>query len=145
MDEKGTIVSLAEVMDEFGLAEARLTLDGLTVGFRRNVAPVVVTSLGATPEAMEEEFVDLIPEAVESISGSPVKSPMPGIFYPSASPTSPPFVRPGDEVVAGQIVGLIEAMKVFNEIPSPVAGIVKGYVATAGQLVQPGDTLLWIE
>lgn len=149
MDEKQRISALAEAMDEFGLAEARLTLDGFTVGFRRKIAaPVAVQGAVATLDAATfESELDPIPvtPVVAAPTGLPVKSPMPGIFYPSPSPGSAPFVKEGDEVVAGQIVGLIEAMKVFNEIPSPVSGVVKSYVAHAGQLVQPGDVLLWIE
>jgi acetyl-CoA carboxylase biotin carboxyl carrier protein len=69
---------------------------------------------------------------------------MAGIFYGAPSPGSPPFVQEGDTVAAGQIIGLIEAMKVFNEIPSPVSGTVKRLVAENGAVVGVGDALLLI-
>jgi acetyl-CoA carboxylase biotin carboxyl carrier protein len=70
---------------------------------------------------------------------------MMGIFYACPSPGSPPFVKPGDSVSAGEVVGLIEAMKVFNEIVSPFSGKVALTPAENGQLVQPGDLLLLID
>jgi acetyl-CoA carboxylase biotin carboxyl carrier protein len=70
---------------------------------------------------------------------------MTGIFYDSPSPGADPFVKPGDDVEAGQVVGLIEAMKVFNEITATVAGKVSEVKAKNGELVQPGDPILFIE
>jgi acetyl-CoA carboxylase biotin carboxyl carrier protein len=54
----------------------------------------------------------------------PVLAPMAGVFYRSPSPGAPPYVEEGDHVERGQVVGLIEAMKVFTEIESPVTGVV---------------------
>ena len=76
--------------------------------------------------------------------GTPVNSPMAGIFYSSSSPGATPFVRPGTVVEAGQVIGLIEAMKVFNEITSPIAGLVDRIVVESGAVVQPGDPLLYL-
>lgn len=75
----------------------------------------------------------------------PVIAPMTGVYYPAASPTSPPFVNVGDIISVGQVVALIEAMKVFNEITSEVAGRVVAIVATSGSVVQKGDVLLRVE
>lgn len=69
---------------------------------------------------------------------------MMGIFYTAPSPGSPPFAKEGDLVQVGQVVGLIEAMKVFNEITAPVSGTVQNVVAKSGELVQAGDPLLFI-
>ena len=69
---------------------------------------------------------------------------MNGIFYSSPSPTAPPFVRVGEHVVAGQVVALIEAMKVFNEITASTSGEISKIVAEQGQVVQPGDPLVYI-
>jgi acetyl-CoA carboxylase biotin carboxyl carrier protein len=75
----------------------------------------------------------------------PIISPMTGVYYSAASPTSPSFVTIGDVIHAGQIVALIEAMKVFNEITSEVSGRVVALVATSGNVVQKGDVLLRVE
>jgi acetyl-CoA carboxylase biotin carboxyl carrier protein len=70
---------------------------------------------------------------------------MVGVFYRSSGPESPPFVEIGDLVRVGQTVGLIEAMKVFSEIPCDAAGRVVAIPATNGRLVQPGEALLVID
>jgi len=74
-----------------------------------------------------------------------INTPLTGIFYRSPEPGSEPYVREGDMVVAGQTVGLVEAMKVFNEITSPQAGRVIAIKAGDGQLVQENQVLLVLE
>ena len=70
-----------------------------------------------------------------------VKSPIVGTFYESPSPGSPAFVKPGDTVEVGQVLCIVEAMKLMNEIESDAAGeIVKRFVAT-GQPVEYGQKL----
>lgn len=71
-----------------------------------------------------------------------IKSPLAGMFYASPAPDEAPYVRVGDTVEVGQVVALVEAMKVFNEIHSDVAGVVSSVLATAGQLVQNGQPLI---
>jgi len=75
----------------------------------------------------------------------PVLTPMTGVYYSAPSPTSPPFVHPGDIVHVGQVIALIEAMKVFNEIQSEVAGRVVEIVAINGDVVHRGDALLRVK
>jgi len=69
---------------------------------------------------------------------------MNGIYYISPSPSAPEFVKEGDTISAGQVVGLIEAMKVFNEIPATVSGTVSKILVESGQVVQPGDVLMYV-
>lgn len=85
------------------------------------------------------------PAAPDKPPGTPVNSPMNGIYYATPSPNTPPFVREGDTVNAGQVIGLIEAMKVFNEITAPLSGTIKKILVESGQLVQPGEPLMMIE
>jgi acetyl-CoA carboxylase biotin carboxyl carrier protein len=73
-----------------------------------------------------------------------VKSPIVGTFYGSPSPGAPPFIKPGDHVAAGQVLCIVEAMKLMNEIESDVAGeVVKALVAN-GQPVEYGQPLFAI-
>jgi acetyl-CoA carboxylase biotin carboxyl carrier protein len=74
-----------------------------------------------------------------------VVAPLTGVYYSAASPTSPPFVNVGDTIHVGQVVALIESMKVFNEVMAEVAGRVVALVATTGNVVQKGETLLRVE
>ena len=69
---------------------------------------------------------------------------MVGTFYATPSPENPPFVAVGSPVKADTTVCIIEAMKVFNEITAPSSGTVLKVTAETGQLVQPGEPLLYI-
>lgn len=144
---KRQITELAEIMDEFRLAEAEFESDGHRIAFRRSFTPA------ASPAAIDAAPIEFEPQAFEDApapaqpevqAGTPVTSPMTGIFYTAQNPNSPPFVKEGAKVAAGEIVGLIEAMKVFNEITATSSGTVLKIVAESGQLVQPGDPLLYI-
>lgn len=74
-----------------------------------------------------------------------VKAPLTGIFYGSPGPGSAPYVQAGGEIVIGQVIGLIEAMKLFNEIKSDLAGRVVRVVAESGQLVKAKQPLIEVE
>ena len=143
---KERIDALASLMEEYRLTEAVLEDGPFRVVFRRQTTTVVLpTSATEVPqEAYEESLVEPETAVAPAPAGTPISSPMNGIFYDAQSPSSPPFVKEGDSVTAGQIVGLIEAMKVFSEIPSPVSGVVKKVVAEAGAVVAIGDTLILI-
>jgi acetyl-CoA carboxylase biotin carboxyl carrier protein len=75
----------------------------------------------------------------------PVRAPLTGVYYASSSPSTPPYVTVGQEVLVGQVIGLIEAMKLFNEIKSDVSGKVVRIVAEAGKLVKAKATLIEVE
>ncbi len=74
-----------------------------------------------------------------------VKSPMVGVAYLSADPNSPPYVKIGQHVKAGDTLLLIEAMKTFNEIKAPRSGIIKKIEVLNSQPVEFGDTLIIFE
>jgi acetyl-CoA carboxylase biotin carboxyl carrier protein len=74
-----------------------------------------------------------------------VKAPLTGIFYSSPAPGSAPFVTAGSEVAVGTVIGLIEAMKLFNEIKSDLAGRVVRVVAETGSLVKAKQPLIEVE
>lgn len=71
-----------------------------------------------------------------------IAAPLTGVYYSAASPATPPFVSIGDIVQVGQIVALIEAMKVFNEVQAEVAGRVVKIAAQNGEVVQKGSALI---
>lgn len=142
------MTDLAAMMDEFHLSEAELESDGQRIVFRRRsktVATVAAAPVVEIAHPAEEHVFPVEPEPIAAApKGTPVSSPMTGIYYSAPSPNAPPFVKEGEVVNAGQVVGLIEAMKVFNEITAPTTGVVSKVVAESGQLVQPGDPLLYI-
>jgi oxaloacetate decarboxylase alpha subunit len=74
-----------------------------------------------------------------------VKSPMVGTFYAAPSPDAPVFVSEGEEVVAGQTLCIVEAMKLMNELPAPEMGVVKEICVADGDAVEYDQTLFWLE
>ncbi len=75
--------------------------------------------------------------------GETIKAPMSGIFYRAPSPSSPPYVREGDSVKEGQVICVIEAMKVFNEIKAEFNCVIEKVVQENGKPVEPnGDLFL---
>ncbi len=74
-----------------------------------------------------------------------IKSPMIGTFYRSSSPDSPPFVKVGDKIKKGDVLGMIEAMKLFNEIHSDYDGTVVRVIADNATPVEYDQVLLWIQ
>jgi acetyl-CoA carboxylase biotin carboxyl carrier protein len=138
------IDELVKLMGEYGLDRARLKGEGWSVEFSRKAPsrrPTVVSG-AADPAQPQPGMDDYHGPPESSPPGTPVTSPAMGVYYTSPSPGSPPFVQVGDTVSSGQTIGLIEAMKVFNEVPCPISGRVVEVVAENGQLVQSGDVLL---
>jgi acetyl-CoA carboxylase biotin carboxyl carrier protein len=106
-------------------------------------APAGTPTLGAAPiPAAPVAAREPAPPPEEGLHS--VRSPIVGTFYESPSPGSPPFVKPGDAVELGQVLCIVEAMKLMNEIESDVAGeIVKKLVAN-GQPIEYGQELFVI-
>ena len=144
---KQQISELAELMEEYRLGEAQLQTEQIRIAFKRRSTARTITTEAV--QSIEGDYshdpieVDETP-VVQAQAGTPITSPMNGIFYGSPSPASPAFVKEGETIQAGQVIGLIEAMKVFNEIPSTVSGVVLKLVAETGAVVQPGDVLLYV-
>jgi len=103
--------------------------------------------------AASESFEDvLLPpeEFTAGLRGIPpnvrtVTAPIIGVFYRSATPGADPFVEEGDRVEAGQVLCILEAMKLMNEITSDYSGTVRRILPESGALVSLGEELLWIE
>lgn len=136
---------LSELMDEFGLQQAKLRGEDWTVelSYQAPSQKVRQSSMSGTDQAEEEQIEAAPIEAAPR--GTPIASPMTGIYYESPSPGSPPFVTEGSDVRAGQVIGLIEAMKVFEEITSNISGTVIEVRVKNGDLVQSGETLMVVE
>ena len=96
--------------------------------------PVVVAAAAPAPPAA--------PAAEEGLHM--VKSPIVGTFYEAPSPGAPPFVKPGDSVEVGQVLCIVEAMKLLNEIESDIAGEVVKKLAVNGQPIEYGQELFVI-
>ena len=88
--------------------------------------------------APEKESVKSEPE------GNQVKAPLVGTFYSASAPDAAPFVKVGDTLKKGQVLGIIEAMKLMNEIESEYEGVVEAILVENGQMVEYGQNLFTI-
>ena len=79
------------------------------------------------------------------MSTAQILSPLPGTFYRKPSPETPAFKEDGDAVAAGDVVGLVEVMKNFQEVKSDVAGSNIRFVAEDGAAIMPGDVIAEVE
>jgi acetyl-CoA carboxylase biotin carboxyl carrier protein len=106
-------------------------------------AALTAPVLGATPVVAAAPAPAPVPAAPEESLHS-VKSPIVGTFYEAPSPGAPPFIKVGDVVAEGQVLCIVEAMKLLNEIESDVAGEVVRILATNGQPIEYGQELFAI-
>ena len=102
------------------------------------VAAPVAQQPAAAPAAAEEKKDD-------TPKGKPITSPMVGTFYMASSPGAKPFVEVGQTVSTGQVVCIIEAMKLMNEIESEVSGKVTQICVKDGEAVEYGQVLMYVE
>ena len=148
---------LVTLFDQHRLNELELREGGVRV--RLQVAERKAVAAPAQTESAPEEVgawaeADLMPAAPapappreptpEEKGWSPVSAPMTGTFYRTPGPNEPNFIEVGQTVEVDQTIGLIEAMKIFSEIHSEVAGTVMEIPTQSGQMVQPGQILAWI-
>jgi acetyl-CoA carboxylase biotin carboxyl carrier protein len=137
---------LAELLHRSDLTELEVESGGTGVVLRKAVAAPVyagpAAAAGESPARADEPVVGRMP-APPSIPS--IKAPLTGIFYASPAPGSAPYVQVGGEVAVGQIIGLIEAMKLFNEIKSDLAGRVVRVVPESGALVKAKQPLIEVE
>ena len=145
----GLIDRLAELLYRSDLTELEVESGGTGLILRKAIAGVVASDGVAAqaqpadePTAAESAAVGHAPIAPSVPS---VKAPLTGIFYASPAPGSAPYVQVGGEVAVGQIIGLIEAMKLFNEIKSDLAGRVARVVPESGALVKAKQPLIEVE
>ena len=105
------------------------------------------SAISIAPVSHQEEKLKPKKENIESISNSEdsVKSPMVGVAYLSADPSSPPYAKVGQHVKQGDTLLLIEAMKTFNEVKAPRSGIIKKIIVLNSQPVEFGDDLIIFE
>jgi acetyl-CoA carboxylase biotin carboxyl carrier protein len=109
-----------------------------------HLSRLMASAPAATPAVAAPAAAPVV-EAVAEASLHMVKSPIVGTFYESASPGTPPFVAVGDQVEVGQVLCIVEAMKLMNEIESDVAGEIVQRIGVSGQPVEYGQPLFAIK
>jgi acetyl-CoA carboxylase biotin carboxyl carrier protein len=136
---------LGALLEKSDLAEIEIEAGETGIVLRKPaaLAPAAIVATGAAdvpPTTATAPVPDATPSYIRE-----VKAPLTGVFYAAPSPTAPPYVTVGQKVEIGQVIGLIEAMKLFNEIKSDQAGRVTRMVAESGKLVKAKQTLIEVE
>ena len=152
------IKKLIELLDESGIAELEVTEGEESVRISRYGAspPLVQTSAPAPAPALYPTGVPAVPDNAPALPSAPVEerapasgfeieAPMVGTMYRAPSPGAPPFVEVGSRISAGDVVCIIEAMKILNQIESEVGGVVQEILVENGQAVEFGQTLMIVE
>jgi acetyl-CoA carboxylase biotin carboxyl carrier protein len=148
----GLIDRLARLLERSDLTELEVESGGTGLVLRKPaaLAPLTAATASVGPGLAETgSTAGATTGARASTDGAgarpSVKAPLTGIFYSSPAPGSAPYVTVGGEVAVGQVIGLIEAMKLFNEIKSDLAGRVVRVVAESGTLVKARQPLVEVE
>ena len=141
MDTKA-IEELIAIMDKAELTALRVDDGETKIELERNHGPLSSTALPLMADRVSALLAGKTESheaaAVEDADESSilVRSPMVGLFYISPSPDEDPFVKVGQEVLSGQTLAIVEAMKMLNEITTPAAGIVVEVLAANGTQVE---------
>jgi acetyl-CoA carboxylase biotin carboxyl carrier protein len=141
---------LGSLLERSELSELAVEAGGTRLVLRKPaaIAPTVAAAPVAEPAAVAAPAAGAASDgaaAAEAPSKPSVKAPLTGVWYGSPAPGSAPFVAAGREVAVGQVVGLIEAMKLFNEIKSDLAGRVVRVIPESGALVKAKQPLIEVE
>lgn len=134
------IKELLKSLENSSVEELEIELEGLKLKAKFNREKPKLVSV----EPLKEE-VEVTEEEKPEEKYYVVESPMVGTFYRAPSPGAEPFVKEGDYVEKGQVLCIIEALKVMNEIESEISGVVKKILVENGQPVEYGQPLFYIE
>jgi acetyl-CoA carboxylase biotin carboxyl carrier protein len=145
-----TIVRLIDAVTERGITHFEVESDGTRLRIERRpvpdaaTAPVVIQAqppLAASAAGKPVEAPKPRPATEDDPSLHTLTSPMVGTFYSAPSPTAEPYVRVGDRVKKGQVLCIVEAMKLMNEIESDITGTVEAVLVENAQPVEYGEAL----
>ncbi len=150
--ESDYIEKLAKIIADNGLTEISLEDGEQAITIRKDLPEVNMVAAPAvqaaapvasqTPQAAAPQA----PAAKEAeVKGKPITSPMVGTFYAASSPDAAPFVEVGSTVAVGDVVCIIEAMKLMNEIKSEQAGKVVQICVKNGDPIEFGQVLMYVE
>ncbi len=143
------IREMINLMNENDLSEIEVEREGIKIKLKKSSAEVSeyihhtppTYKIDSQPTAVQSD----VPPSASASNNQEIKSPMVGTFYLAPSPESPPFVEVGKVVEVGQVVCIVEAMKLMNEIKSEVKGKIAEILIDNAQPVEFGQTLFTVE
>jgi oxaloacetate decarboxylase (Na+ extruding) subunit alpha len=139
------IRELVKIVQESGVGEIEIEDEGMRVSVRRADEPLSAIPLPVSASQETDATTAPTPPSAPTDGITRIESPMVGVFYRAPNPGAPVFVDVGDTVVPGQILCILEAMKLFNELKSETAGIVRSIHVENAQPVEYGELLFELE
>ena len=145
------VEALAKIVKDNDLGRIKISTDELDIIIEAKkctlppMPPMAAPAPVAAPAAVAIASVPAAESAPEAVSGNIVTSPIIGTFYAAPSPDKPPFVKVGDTVNAGDVVCIIESMKLMNEINCEFSGKVAEIYVNNGDAVEYGQKIMRIE
>lgn len=145
------IEALAEIVKKNDLGKLKINTENVEIVIEGRPcppvmpAPMPMMSVPAAAAAQTAPAAQASSAAEEAVSGSFITSPIVGTFYAAPSPDKPAFVKVGDTVSAGDVVCIIESMKLMNEINSEFSGKIAEIYVKDGQAVEYGQKLMRVE
>ncbi len=141
------LITLIAAVSDSELTRFSYEENGTVIQMRKEKEQQLVTVNGAAQDIpVQVETVSGQPAAkeIEGVSGNVVVSPLVGTFYASSSPEAEPYVQVGDQVKKGQVLGIVEAMKLMNEIESEYDGVVKQVLVSNEDVIEYGQPMFVI-
>ena len=139
------IIKLIETVSKSDVDTLNYATDAEKIVIKKNKTKLVAGEVQAVPVAQSVSFEASNTEEDVSAKGHTITSPLVGTFYSSPSPDAPSFVNLGDRVKKGQVIGIIEAMKLMNELESDFDGVIKEILVKDETVVEFGQPLFILE
>ena len=159
--ELSNILELIHAVSDSNLTQFNLQDGNLNISMSAEKTIVQQVAANADAAAFAAQYQPVVQSAFQSagqnetgagtasneevFTGNVVKSPLVGTYYAASSPDSAPFVKVGDKVSKGQVLGIVEAMKLMNEIESEFDGTVKQILVENEQMIEFGQPMFVIE
>ena len=139
------IIKLIETVSKNDVDTLNYATDSEKIVIKKNKTKLVAGEVQPVPVAQSVSFEAANTAENTKVAGHTVTSPLVGTFYSAPSPDSPSFVNVGDRVKKGQVIGIIEAMKLMNELESDFDGVIKEILVKDEDVVEYGQPLFILE
>ena len=139
------IIKLIETVSKNNVDSLNYATDSEKIVIKKNKTKLVAGEVQAVPVTQSLNFEATNTEDAAVAAGHTITSPLVGTFYSSPSPDAPSFVNVGDRVKNGQVIGIIEAMKLMNELESDFDGVIKEILVKDETVVEFGQPLFILE
>ena len=139
------IIKLIETVSKNNVDSLNYATDSEKIVIKKNKTKLVAREVQAVPVTQSVNFEAANTEDAAVAAGHTITSPLVGTFYSSPSPDAPSFVNVGDRVKKGQVIGIIEAMKLMNELESDFDGVIKEILVKDETVVEFGQPLFILE